>query len=417
MDAGRRDAGTDAGRADAGSADAGADAGRLDAGSADAGVDGGSPTDAGADAGAFDAGLGCPGLPAGASPGDRFARVRTTEDAPDDEPGAAQVHVLYVEPFDRTAARALDVEGDLRRSLEAANGWLAFRAQGARLRFDRCGGAIDVTFVKDAALTEAQTASGLGDATFPTPSFIRDRLVRALRSRFAAPNKLYLVVWDGLAYGHCGGASYPPSLADHFTGLFRGGLFAATALTAAAAAGATTVSVQVPAALPAPPFDASLDGERVRVTAAAGDTLTLAAPLAQAHALLATLAADTTIPPCRSNALSADGVALGYAEFAAVHEVLHALGIVPSTAVDFAAPPIAPGHVGDSVQGGGDDLMYQGSQPWSCAWNAAGPAQSRCLLDAAHRNYFQVPGDAGVDLARSAFLTPTPPAAQLPPAW
>ncbi len=390
--------------------------------------DGGGPRDAGL--GLQDAGLApqdagpepqdgggqsrCARVPTGFPATERFARERTQLDQPDDEPGAAQVHVLYVEPADVTAPRALDVQGDLRRSLEAGNGWLAHRTGGARLRFDRCDGAIDITFVKEPSLLQDAVATGFGDAAFPTPVFIRDRLVRGLRSRFAAPNKLYLIVWDGLAYGHCGGASFPPLLSDHYTALFRGGVFAATYVTQATAAGATSVTVHSTASLPSAPFDASLGAERVRVAGVNGTTLTLAQPM---HRLLESLLADTTIPPCRSNPLSADGVALGYAEFAALHEVMHTLGIVPSGAPDFAPPPVAPGHVGDSVMGGGDDLMYQGAQPWTCGSFAPSPAMARCVLDAARRNYFQVTGGTGVDLARSAFLSPTPPLAVLPPNW
>lgn len=76
---------------------------------------------------------------------------------------------------------------------------------------------------------------------------------------------------------------------------------------------------------------------------------------------------------------------------------------------------MAGGHLNEGSVGGADDLMYQGSQRWTCSTLAASPALSRCKLDPGHRNYFQTGG--AVDLAKSGFLTPTPASPQLPPGW
>jgi hypothetical protein len=97
---------------------------------------------------------------------------------------------------------------------------------------------------------------------------------------------------------------------------------------------------------------------------------------------------------------------------------MHALGIVGAGAQDLASAPTAPGHLGDANAAGGDDLMYQGTQPWTCGSRSASASTARCRLDPARRNYWRVDAGPGViDLARSAFLSPTPPSAQLPAGW
>lgn len=328
------------------------------------------------------------------------------------------MHVLYIEPFERTVARNLDIEGDLRRSLTAGNLWFQAQTGGPRLRFDTCNGDIDITFVKLPSSTDELTiASGLGDSQYVGPLFIRERLQRLLAPLFTDPKKLYLMVWDGLSYRVCGGAPWPPALSGHFTGLYRQGLFAATYVTANAAAGATTLQVEATYPLPTPPFDATVGTTTVRVTSVTATSLTLQSPLAAAVSAKTSVTTSTTIPPCGSNPFSVDGAALGYAEFSMVHELMHPLGIVPTSAMDFAMAPVAGGHLNEGNPAGTDDLMYQGSMPWTCSYNAPSAAMSRCRLDPGHRNYFQVPGATGVDLSKSAFLDPTPVAAQPPPGW
>jgi hypothetical protein len=347
---------------------------------------------------------------------DPWARERTTFDQPDDEPGAAQVHVLYLEPADRSAPTQLDVEGDLRRSISAFSLWFAAQTGGPRIRFDTCDGAIDITFVKLSA-NELELASGLNSAR-PGVAFIRERLRDLVQGRFSEPNKLYLLFYEGLAYGYCGGASYPPRLSDHYTALYRGGIFAATFVTATTSAGLTVIPVDSTASLPAVPFDASLGTQQVRVIAKTTSTVTVSTPLGAPAPQHTTLRAMTTIPECRSNALSSDGQALGYAEFATLHELLHPLGIVGSGATDFAQAPVAPGHLAFTNPAAGDDLMYQGTQPWTCSTPAQNAAAARCRLDPSRRNYWGVGAGANlVDLSRSAFLSPAPAQAQLPPGW
>lgn len=352
------------------------------------------------------------------------AIARATVDLPDDHPDAYQLHVLYVEPADRTATAPLDTDGSIRRSLAAAQAWFAARTGGAALRFDTANGVVDITYVK---LPQPYTEVALAEGTVGTPAgpdFLRDRLEAILAPTFADPHKLYLIYWDGLSFRHCGGAPYPPALHGHMPALEVGGEFATSFTTADAAAGATQLTMYPLATLPfdAPPFDATLGGEAVRVTAvdAGTDTLTLAAPLAAAHARGDVLRATTTIPACRANPFSPDGHALAYWEFSAVHEVMHTLGLVPAEGTDFAPPPIAPGHLAATGPDGTADLMYQGSANWGCLQfpAATSPATSACQLDSGHRNYFMVAGHAtSADLAASVFLEPTPTGAVAPPGW
>jgi hypothetical protein len=102
--------------------------------------------------------------------------------------------------------------------------------------------------------------------------------------------------------------------------------------------------------------------------------------------------------PCSRNRFAAPGGVPGYWEFSIIHEIMHTLGFVA---------PCAPhqtraGHVSDSPI----DLMYAGDQPWHPS-----------VLDVGHDDYYKhnIPGC--LDLAKSAFLDPTLPEAQLPPGW
>lgn len=103
-------------------------------------------------------------------------------------------------------------------------------------------------------------------------------------------------------------------------------------------------------------------------------------------------------PACDTNRFSPDGVAVGYLELALLHELFHALG---------AAPACAPhqtrsGHTSD----GPTDLMYAGDEPWQPS-----------ALDLGRDDYWGHGRADCLDLATSAFVEPTPPAATLPPGW
>lgn len=102
--------------------------------------------------------------------------------------------------------------------------------------------------------------------------------------------------------------------------------------------------------------------------------------------------------PCSQNHFVAAGSTPGYWEFSMLHEILHTLGFVA-----LCAPhETRSGHVSDDPR----DLMYAGDQPWHPS-----------ILDIGHDDYYRHNNPACLDLAKSAFLDPTPADSQLPPRW
>jgi hypothetical protein len=87
-----------------------------------------------------------------------------------------------------------------------------------------------------------------------------------------------------------------------------------------------------------------------------------------------------------------------YADFAILHEVLHALGAVGRCAPNHWRA----GHVADSYA----DLMYSGPSSWSPA-----------ALDVGRDDYFGHGRSDCPDLARSAFMRPVSASPELPPGW
>lgn len=90
----------------------------------------------------------------------------------------------------------------------------------------------------------------------------------------------------------------------------------------------------------------------------------------------------------------------GYFEMTILHELLHLMGMVPS-----CAPHYADGHVSDSSQ---DLLYYQYDGSYSPLYT---------YLDLHNDDYYNHRNPDCPDLARSIFLDPLPPNAQLPPGW
>ena len=99
---------------------------------------------------------------------------------------------------------------------------------------------------------------------------------------------------------------------------------------------------------------------------------------------------DTGAPPCDANPFASSPTAApGYIDFAMIHEILHALGIVSS---------VAPNHtLSGHVSTDPTDLMYAGSLPWRPA-----------VLDFNKQNYFNATGlPAGIiNLAQSSYMLP-----------
>ena len=95
-------------------------------------------------------------------------------------------------------------------------------------------------------------------------------------------------------------------------------------------------------------------------------------------------------PACNTNALAVSATSPpGYLEFAMIHELMHTLGFISSTAPHFTLA----GHVSDSPT----DLMYAGSSPWAPA-----------TLDVGQDDYYRPEGlPSGVlNFATSTYLTP-----------
>lgn len=358
----------------------------------------------------------CTAAVGGASADDKYRRVRSTRDQPDDQPGAYQIHILYVEPADVTAAVHLDEDGSLRRSVTAWLAWMARQTGGPKLRFDTCDGVLDVTYVK---LGPQRDEHGLAYRS-GDPDRLRDRLEAELKQTFDDPKKLYLAYYEGLALGECANAAHPPELPGRFMVVYLGNRFSASVLTAAANAGATTVEVYDPSktGLPQGRFHASLGAETVEVTAVGGTRVRLGAGLRKAHPIGTLLQAEDRPRDCRANPFSEDGEKLGYMDFTSAHESLHLLGIVSRCAPHHAGPRVAPGHLNSQAKGGANDLMYQGGEhdpSWGCGDTTA---SATCVLDLGHSEYFGLPANScQEDLAKSVFLEPTPLAAVPPPGW
>ena len=343
------------------------------------------------------------------SPDASTLRPRREADAPDEVTGA-QLHVLYVVPSDRDPMPGLDRDGTLARTVKAFNHWVQLQL-GASFRIDTVDGDVDVTFVR---LPITEEAMAVGTSAQDGPTRIRQRLLAALTPAFAAPDKMYVVYYEGRAYGSCGNSDVP----SHMPTNYVDGVWRSTFLAAPAPAAATTVTVWSPSELPlpTPPFAAHVGTEVVTVTQLAGTTATLAAPLAQAHPLHAHLAPDSRPADCRQNPFPATATGFGYAAFVGVHELAHALGIVSPQAANYAAPPVAHGHLDATSVAGTADMMYQGDAPGQCGANVSDAALSPCRMDPGHVNYVHTTNGA-TDLARSVFLEPLPASAEYPPGW
>jgi hypothetical protein len=96
-------------------------------------------------------------------------------------------------------------------------------------------------------------------------------------------------------------------------------------------------------------------------------------------------------PPCDANALAAPGAPPGYLDYAMLHEILHTLGAVPTCAPHHHLA----GHVSDRP----DDIMWAGAGAWTI------PGR----LDPGRDDYYGHGRSDCFDLARSPYLTSTPP--------
>ncbi len=98
------------------------------------------------------------------------------------------------------------------------------------------------------------------------------------------------------------------------------------------------------------------------------------------------------------NALGNSVDAPGYWDFAMLHDVLHTLGVVARCAPNHTRA----GHTSDDPR----DLMYAGNRTWRPD-----------VLDVGNDDYYGHTNAGCPDLARSVFLDPPVPNAELPPGW
>ncbi len=102
-------------------------------------------------------------------------------------------------------------------------------------------------------------------------------------------------------------------------------------------------------------------------------------------------------PACTTIAFAPNPRSPGYLEFAMLHDILHALGFVPTC----APGQWRTGHVPEP-----NDLMYGGDVPW----------QRPPVLDVGHNDYYKANIPGCPELSRSAYLKPTP-ARGTTPGW
>src|SRR3954447_13859781 len=153
-------------------------------------------------------GFAIPAVPAAAA-------TRQTADQPDDQPGYAQVHALYVLPSDGVDSH-LDENGDIANSVNSWETWLLGQPGGAGLNLDTAGGQLDVTFVRLAQDDATLAAFG---------THLRDELERQLKALgFSKPSTVYAVYYDGTAQASaCGGGAWPPDLPGTVAALYLHG--------------------------------------------------------------------------------------------------------------------------------------------------------------------------------------------------
>lgn len=101
---------------------------------------------------------------------------------------------------------------------------------------------------------------------------------------------------------------------------------------------------------------------------------------------------------CNTNPIATATQPPGYIEFIGLHEVMHALGAVPTCARNYTAI----GHTSDSPM----DLMYAGNLPWAPS-----------VLDVGRDDYYGTGSTTCLDVANSAFFEALPSNPTPPPGW
>lgn len=115
--------------------------------------------------------------------------------------------------------------------------------------------------------------------------------------------------------------------------------------------------------------------------------------------------------PCDAEPWGEPDLVPRYVDYGMLHELVHSLG-----AVDLLAPnQHASGHAYDARAATPErDLMYS---PREDRADPSWDTPAGLILDLDRNDYFDHGDPDMVDVARSAFLEPLPPDAELPPAW
>lgn len=138
---------------------------------------------------------------------------RAEADRPD-ETTDHQVHVVYAVAADGED-RGYDTDGTITRSVYAFDDWLFRKTGKQRIRFDRSGDALDVTYVR-LTQTDAQLAANRRR--------LRDALETELRAKgIKSARKMYAVYYDGTNPEVCGGAPWPPTVLGNVAALYLKG--------------------------------------------------------------------------------------------------------------------------------------------------------------------------------------------------
>lgn len=114
---------------------------------------------------------------------------RASTDRVDDVPGH-QVHLIYALPSDGPDAQ-LDRRGQIGTALDRVQEYLRQRLDGSTFRLDTCDGKLDITFLR-MARTAAEFAAMRN-------AFVSGVELELSRNGFRRGQKLYVVVWGGLA--------------------------------------------------------------------------------------------------------------------------------------------------------------------------------------------------------------------------
>lgn len=137
-----------------------------------------------------------------------------------------KVKFLYVLPSDGVD-RALDTNGAICRSVQAQYNWFTSQTtNGAALRYDLSGAALDIQFVRLSKTNAQMRGTGNTGDVNTGYAYVRDRIERELGAMglLTDTRKLYAVYYGGTSEWACGGAAWPPLLVGKVVALYLNGL-------------------------------------------------------------------------------------------------------------------------------------------------------------------------------------------------